>query len=53
MESNQASEVSVEPFLHSSFPSRKPRRVIVLSDRTLDLPSGPVSYALRPKRLAS
>ena len=26
MASNQASEVSVEPFLHSSFPSRKPRR---------------------------
>ena len=31
MASNQASEVSVEPFLHSSFPSRKPRRDVVLS----------------------
>lgn len=41
MESNQASKVSVEPFLHSSFPSRKPRRVIVPSDRALDLPSRP------------
>jgi hypothetical protein len=30
MASNQATEVSVEPFLHSSFPSRKPRRVGVL-----------------------
>ena len=29
MESNQASEVSVEPFLHSSFPSRKPRQAVV------------------------
>lgn len=41
MESNQASEVSVEPFLHSSFPSRKPRRVIVPSDPILDLPFRP------------
>jgi hypothetical protein len=39
MASNQASKVSVEPFLHSSFPSRKTRQAVVRLDQV-----GRVSY---------
>lgn len=54
MASNQASEVSVQPLLHSSFPSRKPRRDIVpfrLDRRSSSFPA--VSYAAWPMKLAS
>ncbi len=53
MESNQASEVSVDPFLHSSFVSQTSagcepfRSWIFLLGRVC------VSYAVRPKKLGS